>query len=63
MEGKTSCSNDGYTPAFMNDSPDNYLFSTKKECCDQWFSVSYLGLKIEVYLNIRTFAELVFLSF
>jgi hypothetical protein len=38
LEGATTCSNNGYQPSFMNDSPNIYLFSSKKDCCDQWFS-------------------------
>lgn len=38
LSGKITCSNDGFTPSFMNDSPDVYLFSSKKDCCDEWFS-------------------------
>jgi hypothetical protein len=32
------CSNNGFEAPYMKESPDYYLFSSKKECCDEWFS-------------------------
>ena len=31
------CSNNGFEAPYMKDSPDYYMFTSKKECCDEWF--------------------------
>lgn len=35
---KKGCSNDGFEHSYMKENESYYMFSTKKECCDTWFS-------------------------
>ena len=37
-EESSGCKNNGFEPTYMKESPTYYLFSSQKECCDQWFS-------------------------
>ena len=36
------CINNGYEPAYMKENDNYYLFSSKQECCDNWFSYDSL---------------------
>jgi hypothetical protein len=37
-EEKSGCKNNGFEPLYMKESASYYMFSSQKECCDQWFS-------------------------
>jgi hypothetical protein len=35
---KNGCINNGFEPAYMKNNPEYYMFSSKAECCDSWYS-------------------------
>jgi hypothetical protein len=38
VDQSNSCINNGFEPSYMKQNDSYYLFLSKQECCDQWFS-------------------------
>lgn len=58
-DGKTGCKNDGFQPSYMKEASKYYMFSSQKECCDQWFSydpfcVASTSTKKKFYPDLST---------